>query len=92
MCYNCFVLWCVSGSKAPLACFWHDKRFYTAAPVPRNGVGDLADGKSWVSMPLSWNEFTIPTRVTFLAFGLSTNVPLTLLISWLLALHAQSVL
>ena len=76
----------------PLACFSHDERFYTAGPVPRNGVGDLADGKSWVSMPLSWNKFTILTRVTFLALGLCTNVHLTLLISWLLALHAQSVL
>ena len=51
-------------------------RFYTAGSVPRNGAGDLANGKPWVSMPLSWNEFTIPTRITSLAFGLSTNVPL----------------
>ena len=85
-------LWCVSGSKAPLACVWHEERFYTAGPVPRNGASDLADGKPWVSMPLNWNEFIIPTRVTFLAFGLSTNVRLMLLISWLLALYAQSVL
>ena len=70
MCYNCFVLWCVSGSKAPLACVWHEERFYTAGPVPRNGAGELAGGKPWVSMPLNWNEFTILTRVTFLAFGL----------------------
>ena len=65
---------------------------YTAGPVPRNGAGELADGKPWVSMPLNWNELTIPTHVTFLVFGLSTNVRLTLLISWLLALYAQSVL
>ena len=78
MCNNCFVLWCVSGSKAPLACVWHEEQFYTAGPVPRNGVGDLAEGKLWVSMPLSWNEFTIPTRITFLAFGLSTIVRLML--------------
>ena len=45
MCYNCFVLWCVSGSKAPLACVWHEEQFYTAGPVLRNGAGDLADGK-----------------------------------------------
>ena len=69
----------------PLACVWHEERFYTAGPVPQNGAGELADGKTWVSMPLSWNEFTIPTRITLLAFGLSTNVRLTLLISWLLA-------
>ena len=92
-CYNCFVLWCVSGSKVSLACVWHEEaeRFYTAGPVPWNGADELADGKPWVSMPLNWSEFTIPTRVTFLAFRLSTNVRLTLLISWLLALYAQSV-
>ena len=92
MCYNCFVLWCVSGSKAPLACVWHEERFYTVGPVLRNGAGELADGKPWVSMLLNWNEFTILTRVTFLVFGLSTNVHLTLLIIWLLALYARSVL
>ena len=58
----------MSGSKAPLACVWHEERFYTAGPVPQNSAGDLADGKPWVSMPLSWNEFTILTRVTFIAF------------------------
>ena len=92
MCYNCFVLWCVSGSKAPLACVWHEERFYTAGPVPRNSVGDLADGKPWVSKWLSWNRFTMPTRVTNLKFGISTNVPLALLTSWLLAIYARSVL
>ena len=66
---------------------WHEERFYTAGPLPRNGAGQLADGKPWVSMPLSWNKFTIPTRVTFLAFELSKNVRLMLLISWLLALQ-----
>ena len=75
-----------------LACVWHEEQFYTAGPVLRNGVGELADGKPWVSMPLNWNEFTILTCVTFLAFGLSTNVCLTLLISWLLALYARSML
>ena len=53
---------------------WHEERFYTAGPVSRNGASDLANAKPWVSMLLSWNEFTIPTHVTFLAFGLSTNV------------------
>ena len=66
----------------PLASVCHEERLYTG-PVPRNGAGELADGKTWVSMPLSWNEFTIPTRITLLAFGLSTNVRLTLPISWL---------
>ena len=82
----------MSRSKAPLACIWHEEQFYTAGPVPWNGAGDLADGKPWVSIPLRWNEFTIPTRVTFLVFGLSTNIHLMLLISWLLALYARSAL
>ena len=82
----CFVV--VSGSKVPLACVWHEERLYTAGPVLRNGTGDLADGKPWISMLLSWIGSTIPTRLAFLAFGLSTNIPLTLLISWLLALYA----
>ena len=44
----------MSGSKAPLvACVWHEELFYTAGPVPRNGVGGLADGMPWVSMLLS---------------------------------------
>ena len=60
----------------PLACVWYEERFYTAGPVPQNGAGDLADGKPWVSMSISWNEFTFPTRVTFLVFGLYTNVHL----------------
>ena len=38
--------------------------------MPRNGVGGLADGKPWVSMSVSLNEFTMLTHVTFLAFGL----------------------
>ena len=74
--------------KVPLACVWHEERFYTAGPVPRNSAGGLADGKPWVSMPLSRNGFTMTTRVTNLAFGISTNIPLALLTSWLLALNA----
>ena len=53
--------------------------------MPQSGVGGSADGKPRVSIPLSWNEFTIPISVTFLVFGFSTNVRLTLLINWLLA-------
>ena len=30
-----------------------------------NSVGGLAD-EPWVSMPLSWNGFTMPTHITFL--------------------------
>ena len=71
---------------------WHEVQYYTAGPLPRNGAGSLADGKPWVSIPLSRNGFTMSTRVTFLAFGLSTNRSLTLLISWLLALFARSAL
>ena len=51
--------------------------------MPRNGAGDLADEKPWISMSLSLNGFTILTRVTFLAFGVSRNMPLMLLMSWL---------
>ena len=76
----------------PLAYVWHEERFYTVGPVPQNGAGGLAAGKPWVSMPFNWNEFTIPTHVTFLAFRLSTNIHLMLLISWLLTLYAQSML
>ena len=68
-------LWCASRSKVPLACVWHKERFYTAGPVPCSGVGDLADGMSWISVVLSWNGFTILTHVIFPAFELSTNVP-----------------
>ena len=78
----------MSGSKVPLSCVWHEKRFYTAVPEWRSGASDLVDGKPWISMPLSQNEFTISDRVTFLAFDLSTNVPLMLLINWQLALYA----
>ena len=53
MYYNCFVLWCVSGSKASLSCVWHEERFYTVDPVSRNSAGVIANGKTWVSMPLS---------------------------------------
>ena len=82
----------MSGSKVPLACIWHEKPLYTVVHVPWNGAGDLANVKPWISMLLSWNRFTIPTCITFLVFGLSTNVPLMVLISWLLALYAQSAL
>ena len=71
---------------------WHEEQFYTVGPVLWNDACGLADGKFWVSMPLSRNGFTMLIRLTFLAFGLSTNVSLMLLISWLLALYAQSTL
>ena len=90
MCYNCFVLWYMSGSKVPLACVWHEERFYTAGPVPQNCAGELADGKPRVSMPLSQNGYTMLTRITNPVFGISTNIPLALLASWLLALYARS--
>ena len=76
----------MSRSKAPLACVWHKERFFIAGPVPQNSAGGLTDGKHWLSMPLGQNGFTLPTRITNLAFGISTNVPLALLTSWLLAL------
>ena len=51
MYYNSFVLWCVSGWKALLACVWHEEQFYTAGNVLWNGAGGLAE-KPWISMPL----------------------------------------
>ena len=69
----------MSGSKAPLTCVWHEEQLYTADPVPQNGAGGLADEKPWISILLSWNGFTMLTRLTFLAFGLSINIP-----SWLI--------
>ena len=47
--------------------------------------------KTLGSMLLSQNRFTKLTRITFLVFGLSINIPLMLLTSWLLAIYAQSV-
>ena len=76
----------------PLVCVWHEERFSTAGPVQQNSVGDLADGKPWVSMLLNRNGFTMLTHVTNLAFRISTNVPLALLTSWLLKLYARSAL
>ena len=52
----------------------------------QNGADSLVDGKPWASMLLSWNGFTMWTCVTFLVFGFSTNLTLTLLTSALLAL------
>ena len=89
MCYNCFVSWCVSKSKAPLACVWHEERLYTTGAIPRNGAGLLVDGKPWVSMLLIRYGFTMLTCLTYLAFGFYTNILLMLLTSWLLALYAQ---
>ena len=77
--------------KAHLARVWHEGRFYIADPVPRNRVGVLVDGKPWVSMPLNQNGFTMLTRVTNLAFGISTNIPLALLTSWLLEISVISI-
>ena len=87
MCYNCFVLWCVSGLKVPLACVWHKEQFCTVGPVLWNSAGGLADGKPRVSMPLSRKGFTMPTCITFLAFQ---SLSLALLTSWLLTLYARS--
>ena len=94
MYYNCFVLWCVSGSMAPLACVWHEEQFYTAGSMPEKDVDGLADGNLWVSMPLSQNRFTMLTHISFLAFGLSINIPLTLLYNQLgtCIINAQSAL
>ena len=89
MCYNYFISQCVSISKVPLVCAWHEEQFSIVGPVPWNSA---SDGKPWVSVPLSWNRFTMLTHVTFLALGLLTNIPLTLITSWLLALYVRKVL
>ena len=60
--------------------------------MPQNGVSGVANGKSWVSMPLSWNRLIMLTPVTFLVFTLFINVPLMLLTSWLVPLYALSML
>ena len=57
-----------------------------------NGAGVLADGKPCVSMSLSQNGFAMLTRTAFFVFGLSINVAITLLTTWLLTLYAQSAL
>ena len=87
-----FCFMCMNGSKVPLACAWHAECFYTAGPVLQNDVDGLANGKHWVSMPLTWNAFTMLTRETLTVSGFSTNVPLMLLTSWLLGLYARSML
>ena len=46
---NGFVLWCVSGSKVPLACVWHEERFYAAGSVPQNGASYTSNTSfSWL--------------------------------------------
>ena len=72
--------------KGTLACVWHEELFYAAGLVPQNRAF-LVDEKPWVSMPLIQYRSTMPTRLTFLVFGFSTNVLLTLLTSWLLSLY-----
>ena len=42
MCYNCFVLWCMSRWKLPLACIWHKEQFFTAGRMLQNSAGGLA--------------------------------------------------
>ena len=96
MCYNCFVLWCVSGSKAPLLVSGTKENGFILLSVllalSQNVVSSVADGKSWISMPLSQNGFTMLVHITFLVFGLSLNVHLTFAIistNWLLALYTK---
>ena len=79
----------MSGSKAPLACAWHEERLYTAGPVPWNGAEFLANGKPWVSMLLIQYGFTILIHLTFLVFRFSTDVLLMLLTNWPQALYAR---
>ena len=83
MCYNYFVLWCVSGSKAPLLVSGTKENGFILLSIllvlSQNVVSSVADGKSWISMPLCQNGFTMLAHITFLVFGLSLNVHLMLL-------------
>ena len=51
-------------------CVWHEA-ILLVPYVPRNSTCGLADGKPWVSMPLS--RLTMQICVTNLAFGIFTN-------------------
>ena len=51
MCYICFMVH--ERIKGTLSCVWHEKQIYTTGPLLWSGVGDLADGKPWISMPLN---------------------------------------
>ena len=80
----------MSGSKVPLACAWHEERFYTAGPVLRNGAGFLADGKPWVSMPLIRYGFTIPTHPCIRIFYKRTFDATNQLATGIICTKAQS--
>ena len=92
MCYNCFVLWCMSGSDTPLACVWHEQQFFT--------VG-LVHGMAWVVQLMESFGFSCSLAGMDLPLDLHnlpcvrilyTNIPLMLLTSSLLALYVQRTL
>ena len=86
---GCVTTALLSGSKVPLP---YDivQRLKENNFVPLalcwNGVSGVVD-EVLGFMLLSQNRFGMLTHVTFLAFGLSINVPLTLPNSWILALY-----
>ena len=84
MCYSCFVLWCMSRSKAALACVWHKERFFTAGPLPQNSAGGLALGFHAVKLERIYhaNSHNLPCIRNLY------KRTLALLTSWLLALYA----
>ena len=67
---NCFVVWCVSGLKAPLACVSGMKNNFILLVLCHGMVKVV-----WQIVPLGQSGFTLPTHATFLAFGLSTKIP-----------------
>ena len=72
--YICFVLWCVSGSKAPYLVSGMKEHNFIPLVLCQNKASDIANRKPCVSMPLSPDGFTMLARITFLVFPLSINV------------------
>ena len=53
ICYNCFVLRCISVSKVPLACVGMKENSFILLVPCLNGVSGIANGKPWVSIVIS---------------------------------------
>ena len=93
MCYNCFILWCVSRSNS--------RSSSLSLLAQRTILKLLALWRGWwktsVIMLLSQNRFAMLTHISFLAFKPFINALLILLNSWVLGiintkltLHGQS--
>ena len=93
MCYDYFVLWCVSGSKAHLACVWHEERLYTANP--------MLEWYEWCSSVMKSLGFHV-IKPEWIYYANLCNFPCVqtlykrtfyaIITSWLLTLDAQSTL